>query len=216
MKLFPPITLTLDNGTEFLGFKDLEQNLDIKVYFADAHAPWQRGSNENVNGLIRFFFPRGTDFTKVTDQQLDIVLNLINNRPRKCLGFLSPLEYINHDRQIVRGIVYDDKGYFYFVRVDRDDLFGKLTHLETPGGGVNENEDIKLALKREIAEECGMIIDIIDELGIIEDDYNIIHRHNISCYYLCREVGRCDSRLEDYEKELFISCINECTSSKWM
>ena len=84
-------------------------------------------------------------------------------------------------------------------------MFGKLTHLETPGGGVNENEDIKLALKREIAEECGMIIDIIDELGIIEDDYNIIHRHNISCYYLCREVGRCDSRLEDYEKELFKS-----------
>ena len=94
-KLVPPITLTLDNGTEFLGFKDLEQILDIKVYFADAHAPWQRGSNENVNGLIRFFFPRGTDFTKVTDEQLDAVLELINNRPRKCLGYLSPNEFIN-------------------------------------------------------------------------------------------------------------------------
>ena len=94
-KLVPPITLTLDNGTEFLGFKDLEQTLDMKVYFADAHAPWQRGSNENVNGLIRFFFPRGTDFTKVTDEQLDAVLDLINNRPRKCLGYLSPNEFIN-------------------------------------------------------------------------------------------------------------------------
>ena len=89
-----PITLTLDNGTEFLGFKELEQALDIKVYFADAHAPWQRGSNENVNGLIRFFFPKGTDFTKVTDEQLDAVLDLINNRPRKCLDFLSPNEFL--------------------------------------------------------------------------------------------------------------------------
>ena len=94
-KRVPPITLTLDNGTEFLGFKDLEQALDIKVYFADAHSPWQRGSNENVNGLLRFFFPRGTDFTKVTDEQLDAVLDLINNRPRKCLNYLSPNEVIN-------------------------------------------------------------------------------------------------------------------------
>ena len=95
-KLVPPITLTLDNGTEFLAFKDLESTLDMKVYFADAHAPWQRGSNENVNGLLRFFFPRGTDFTKVSDEQVDAVLELINNRPRKCLGFLSPNEFISH------------------------------------------------------------------------------------------------------------------------
>lgn len=94
-KRVAPITLTLDNGTEFLGFKELEQALDMKVYFADTHAPWQRGSNENVNGLLRFFFPRGTDFNKVTDQQLDAVLDLINNRPRKCLGYLSPNEVIN-------------------------------------------------------------------------------------------------------------------------
>lgn len=93
-KLVPPITLTLDNGTEFLAFKELEQALDIKVYFADTHAPWQRGSNENVNGLLRFFFPRGTDFTKVTEEQLDAVLELINNRPRKCLDYLSPNEFV--------------------------------------------------------------------------------------------------------------------------
>lgn len=90
----PPHTLTLDNGTEFLGFRDLEKALDIKVYFADSHAPWQRGSNENVNGLIRFFFPRGTDFNKVSDVQLNAVLDLINNRPRKCLGYLSPNEFV--------------------------------------------------------------------------------------------------------------------------
>ena len=89
-----PLTLTLDNGTEFLGFKDLEKALDIKVYFADSHAPWQRGSNENINGLVRFFFPRGTNFNKVTQEQLDAVVSLINNRPRKCLNFLSPNEYL--------------------------------------------------------------------------------------------------------------------------
>ena len=89
-----PLTLTLDNGTEFLGFKDLEKSLNLKVFFADSHAPWQRGSNENVNGLVRFFFPRGTDFNKVTQEQLNAVVSLINNRPRKCLGFLSPNEYL--------------------------------------------------------------------------------------------------------------------------
>ena len=89
-----PLTLTLDNGTEFLGFKELEKELGIKVYFADSHSPWQRGSNENINGLVRFFFPRGTDFNKVTQEQLDAVVSLINNRPRKCLGFLSPNEFL--------------------------------------------------------------------------------------------------------------------------
>lgn len=93
-KLFDPLTLTLDNGTEFLGFKELERTVGLKVYFADPHAPWQRGSNENVNGLLRFFFPRGTDFSNVSDLQLSSVLHLINHRPRKCLGFLSPYEVV--------------------------------------------------------------------------------------------------------------------------
>lgn len=89
-----PLTLTLDNGTEFLGFKDIEKENGLKVYFADSHSPWQRGSNENLNGLIRFFFPRGTDFRNLPREQLDSVLFLINSRPRKCLGYLSPIEFI--------------------------------------------------------------------------------------------------------------------------
>lgn len=93
--LVKPLTLTLDNGTEFLAYKDLEQQLGIKVYFADTHSPWQRASNENINGLIRFFFPRGTNFNEVSDEQLSAVIDLINNRPRKCLGFLSPIEYLS-------------------------------------------------------------------------------------------------------------------------
>lgn len=88
-------TLTLDNGTEFAGYKDVKNKLDIKVYFADTHSPWQRGSNENINGLIRFFFPRGTNFTKISEAELQRVVDLINNRPRKVLGLLSPNEYID-------------------------------------------------------------------------------------------------------------------------
>lgn len=96
-----PLTLTLDNGTEFLAYKELEKALGLKVYFADSHSPWQRGSNENVNGLIRFFFPRGTNFNNVTEAQLKAVVDIINNRPRKCLGFLSPNEYLRNVLHLV-------------------------------------------------------------------------------------------------------------------
>lgn len=91
-----PKSLTLDNGTEFASYKDVEKALNIKVYFADCHSPWQRGSNENINGLLRFFFPRGTNFSKVTNEYLQSVVDIINNRPRKCLGLLSPLQFIDH------------------------------------------------------------------------------------------------------------------------
>ena len=94
-KSIPVHTLTLDNGTEFALYKSVEQSLGIKVYFADNHSPWQRGANENINGLIRFFFPRGTNFNNVSDEYLQYVIELINNRPRKCLGLLSPVEFID-------------------------------------------------------------------------------------------------------------------------
>lgn len=85
--------MTLDNGSEFNGYADIEKDLDFRICFADVHTPWQRGSNENINGLLRFFFPRGTDFKKITRVQLDAVLDKINNRPRKCLDLLSPIDY---------------------------------------------------------------------------------------------------------------------------
>lgn len=88
-------SLSLDNGSEFAGFKELEGRLKTTIYFADPHAPWQRGSNENINGLLRFFFPKGIDFHSVTQQRLNDVLEFINNRPRKCLGWLSPHEFLS-------------------------------------------------------------------------------------------------------------------------
>ena len=62
------------------------------VYFADPYSSWQRGTNENTNGLLREFYPKKFDFSNITQNELDIVLNIINNRPRKCLGYKTPAE----------------------------------------------------------------------------------------------------------------------------
>ena len=91
---YKPKSITLDNGSEFANFSMIEQNHHTTIYFADPHSPWQRGSNENINGLIRFFFPKGTNFHEVSDEHLKYVLAIINNRPRKCLGWLSPVEFL--------------------------------------------------------------------------------------------------------------------------
>ena len=88
----PVKSISLDNGSEFADFKSLEQELGAPVYFAEPHKPWQRGTNENTNGLLRFFFPKGCDFRAVTQAELDEVVDLINNRPRKCLGWQTPVE----------------------------------------------------------------------------------------------------------------------------
>ena len=85
-------TLTLDNGPEFALFKQLERELNTVIYFCDPHAPWQRGTNENINGILRFFFRKGTDFRFVSQEMLDDIVTLINQRPRKCLGWLSPAD----------------------------------------------------------------------------------------------------------------------------
>ena len=86
------LTLTADNGKEFAEFSTLETGLGFDVYFADPHSPWQRGTNENTNGLMREYFPKGIDFTKVTKAQVDAMSRSMNNRPRKCLGYQTPRE----------------------------------------------------------------------------------------------------------------------------
>jgi IS30 family transposase len=62
----------------------------IKFYFAHPYASWERGTNENTNGLVRQYFPKEHDFTKITDKQIETVMDKLNNRPRKCLGFKTP------------------------------------------------------------------------------------------------------------------------------
>lgn len=83
-------TLTLDNGAEFAQYDEIEKKANVTVYFADTHSPWQRGSNENLNELIRWYFPKGTDFTKVSDSYIRRVCKEINQRPRKVLGWKTP------------------------------------------------------------------------------------------------------------------------------
>lgn len=87
-----PKTIVLDNGSEFAKHRELENILDTSIYFADPHSPWQRGTNENINDCLRFFFPRGMDFRILDEKYLETVVSLINNRPRKCLGLKSPYE----------------------------------------------------------------------------------------------------------------------------
>ena len=97
-----------------------------------------------------------------------------------------PFLYTDHDRLIARAIVVDDEGCFWFVRVHRDDDFGKATLIETSGGGVEKGEDLSTAIHRELKEELGAETDIICKIGVVSDYYHKIHRHNINHYYLCR------------------------------
>lgn len=90
-------SITFDNGTEFARCQRLENHLGLKLYFADPGCPHQRGSNENTNGLIRQYFPKGTDFRTITHYQVRQVEKLLNTRPRACLGFKTPNEVFFED-----------------------------------------------------------------------------------------------------------------------
>ena len=85
-------TLTLDNGKEFARFKEVQKTTGLTVYFADPYAAWQRGTNENTNGLLRQFHPKGSDFSKVSEESLAFSIKMINHRPKKCLGYRMPHE----------------------------------------------------------------------------------------------------------------------------
>lgn len=87
-------SLTLDNGSEMADFEELERHTGMPIYFAQPYHPWERGSNENLNGLLRQFFPKSRNLTDVTKQEVDLAANLLNTRPRKRHGYVSPAELL--------------------------------------------------------------------------------------------------------------------------
>ena len=95
LKLLTPLsevvhTITSDNGKEFAGHDVIAAALNADFYFAHPYRSWERGSNENTNGLIRQYFPKGCDFTTITTKEIKAVMKKLNNRPRKCLGMKTP------------------------------------------------------------------------------------------------------------------------------
>lgn len=99
-RALPPASFktgTTDRGKEFACYELVKEDLDLTLYFADPYCSWQRGSNENSNGLLREFYPKKTDLALVPEEELTQNLYLINNRPRKCLDWKSPIQVFLHE-----------------------------------------------------------------------------------------------------------------------
>ena len=98
------LSLTWDQGNEMFHHERVEHASGVKIYFADARSPWQRGTNENTNGLLRQYFPRSTDLRRVTHNEIERVETELNNRPRLCLGDRTPHQLVSHwqRRQTIR------------------------------------------------------------------------------------------------------------------
>ena len=97
-------SITYDNGIEFSLWKITEKELNANIYFANPYHSWERGRNENTNGLIRDFLPKGTDFKKLTKRDIVEIANLINNRPRKRLEWKTPLEVYRSQGVALEGL----------------------------------------------------------------------------------------------------------------
>lgn len=91
------LSFTVDRGKEFSCWKEIEKDLAIPMYFCDPYSPWQRGTNENGNGLFREFFPKGTDFSKVTSKEKQEALRKINTRPKKTLNWKNCWEVFQEE-----------------------------------------------------------------------------------------------------------------------
>jgi transposase, IS30 family len=97
-------TLTLDNGTEMSNYEVIERQTSLQVYFAHPYHSWERGTNENTNGLLRFYFPKSTSFAGLTQGQLDLAVQQLNTMPRKRLGYKTPSQVLKQCGAIRIGV----------------------------------------------------------------------------------------------------------------
>jgi len=97
-------TITADNGQEFADHERIAKELKTDIYFAHPYSSWERGSNENMNGLVRQYFPKKCSFDTISETEIEFVMERLNNRPRKCLGFKSPNQvFFNHSSVVALG-----------------------------------------------------------------------------------------------------------------
>jgi IS30 family transposase len=93
-------TITADNGSEFAHHEVISKALGANIYFAHPYHSWERGLNENTNGLIRQYIPKGKDFTELTDKEIFDIQERLNNRPRKSLHYATPNEVFNELKKV--------------------------------------------------------------------------------------------------------------------
>jgi IS30 family transposase len=97
-------TITADNGKEFADHERIARDLRSDIYFAHPYSSWERATNENMNGLIRQYFPKKRNFATITEEEIEFVMERLNNRPRKCLGFKSPNQvFFNYPSVVALG-----------------------------------------------------------------------------------------------------------------
>ncbi len=118
-----------------------------------------------------------------------------------------PYTYIDHTRKVARAILINEKGEIALNKLHGEDMFGSRNYYETPGGGFHKNETSKQAVLRELKEETGYQCEIICPIGIVDDYYNLIHRHNKNFYYLCKTVVYVGKNLDNYEKTMIEKLI---------
>ena len=92
--------MVTNNSTEFANHKQIAEALGIDFYFTRPYASWEKGANENTNGLLRQYFPKGTDFNEVSDNAIQTVETELNNRPRKCLNYKRPIEILSQNKMV--------------------------------------------------------------------------------------------------------------------